>query len=262
MSHESAPLIFPVSVRKPFQPGQLPWLCRLYQIPYRKTSSPLRQFTFALPVLALFKAAQTLRLPVSGVFQYLRDGRSLPVRFNALNTQFHAVYLPQYDAGYEPELGAFMDTWLQPDDVFVDVGSNWGYFSLWVASLPGFKGRIHAFEPNPPTYRDLASVVEQAGLHDVVTLHDCALSDRDGAAKMAMPDHVQSGLATVSDSGGIDIRLKTLDGLGLPRIDFMKVDAEGHETSVFKGSVETLKRQRPVLIFEHGRDSGNVASVM
>jgi FkbM family methyltransferase len=35
-------------------------------------------------------------------------------------------------------------------------------------------------------------------------------------------------------------------------VDFMKVDVEGAELQVFRGAFETLKRNRPVIAFEHG----------
>ena len=44
-----------------------------------------------------------------------------------------------------------------------------------------------------------------------------------------------------------------LDALGLSRLDFLKVDAEGHEPSVLEGAWELIERHRPIIMLE---DSG------
>jgi hypothetical protein len=36
------------------------------------------------------------------------------------------------------------------------------------------------------------------------------------------------------------------------QIDLIKIDVEGGELNVLKGAVETIKRTKPVIIFEHG----------
>ena len=57
---------------------------------------------------------------------------------------------------------------LPEDGVFYDIGSNWGWFTMHVASRPGFRGKIHAFEPFASSYADLCDLVRQAGLAGVV----------------------------------------------------------------------------------------------
>ena len=40
---------------------------------------------------------------------------------------------------------------LKPGDVFLDIGANFGYYSVVLASRLNKQCTIHAFEPNPPT---------------------------------------------------------------------------------------------------------------
>lgn len=42
----------------------------------------------------------------------------------------------------------------------------------------------------------------------------------------------------------------TIDSLQLPRVDFIKIDVEGHELEVLWGSRETLKKYHPTLLVE------------
>ena len=46
----------------------------------------------------------------------------------------------------------------------------------------------------------------------------------------------------------------TLDSLQLTEVDFIKIDCEGYEENVLRGAVETIERDRPVIIVEQKRD--------
>lgn len=52
----------------------------------------------------------------------------------------------------------------------------------------------------------------------------------------------------------LDVQLSTLDSfvpsLNLTRLDFMKVDIEGHEDMFFRGAAGVFKRFRPVVLVE------------
>ena len=64
-----------------------------------------------------------------------------------------------YTGQYEPQETQLMSGLLRPADVFVDVGANWGYFSLAAAHWVGPRGRVVAFEPEPRLYRMLVTNV-------------------------------------------------------------------------------------------------------
>jgi len=184
-----------------------------------------------------------------GKFEYRRQGRRLPILFDARNVQFHALYVPLY--GFEPDVGAVLDALLQEGATFFDIGSNWGYFSLYTASKFS-RLTVHAFEPMPETYQDLAGCVNQAGLSDTVTCHNIALSDADGSAFIDMADGLHSGTAMVSREGGsIHIVTRRLDSLNLPPPDIIKMDVEFHELEVLKGAGEMLGAARPFIVFEN-----------
>jgi FkbM family methyltransferase len=154
--------------------------------------------------------------------------------------------------GPEPQLAALFDVLVPADGVFLDVGSNWGYHAVAVAARPGFRGRVHAFEPVPATFRDMVAVVEQSGLTGRVTCHNIGLSDRDGAGTMVIPDGLHSGLASIRDesAGGLRVKLRPLAGLAGPDPDVIKLDVEGHELAALRGAEPVLRRARPMLTFE------------
>ena len=55
----------------------------------------------------------------------------------------------------------------------------------------------------------------------------------------------------------ITVRTDRLDAI-LPaghRVDFIKIDVEGAESRVFEGAADCLRRNQPVVVFEHGTAS-------
>ncbi|WP_407276072.1 FkbM family methyltransferase [Halothiobacillus sp. DCM-1] len=56
-------------------------------------------------------------------------------------------------------------------------------------------------------------------------------------------------------SGGLVLPLKKIDGLDLcgSGVDLLKIDVEGFEERVILGASETIKKHRPVIIFEQNK---------
>ena len=251
-------LVRPVRRRNPFSLEKLPLLARLYRRPFDKFKTLGRVALFGAPNFALFFLWRRL-FPFGGrgVFKLALPAGERRIEFNARNTQFSALYFSCFQHGYEVHVNALLDVLLPDDGVFVDVGSNWGWFPLYVASRPGFHGRVHAFEPFPSTFADLTSVVTQAGLNERVRCHAVALSDKSGHATMSLPDGFQSGLAVMSEDGpgkGEGIATTPLDALeDLGPVSLMKIDAEGAELKVLRGARVTIAKHRPMIVLESGR---------
>jgi FkbM family methyltransferase len=235
-------------LRLPFAIKRLPWLGQLYCASYCRPTKPWR--TSGL-LRVIFSMYYSLCRSSTGEFDYARLGRHVRIRFNARNLQFQSLYAPIFRNGYEPEVSLLLDTLLPEGGMLLDIGSNWGYFTLYAASNRE-KLTVHSFEPLPQSYRDLTSCVEQAGLSSMVTCHHLALSNADGEVFMQIPDGLHSGSAQVSAQGtAMGVRRSRLDGLISKSPDFIKIDVEGHEAEVLRGGVETLRSALPFLIFEN-----------
>jgi FkbM family methyltransferase len=148
-----------------------------------------------------------------------------------------------------------LQRFLQPGHVFLDIGANFGYYSVMLASRLDKQGVIHAFEPNPPTLARLRHHVAINGLEDLIQVHAVALSDQEGTAALAMREG-NTGSANIvsSDAASAPVRLATLDAFcdeqGLTRLDAVKIDVEGFEERVLMGGQRSLRRWRPVLLLE------------
>lgn len=142
-------------------------------------------------------------------------------------------------------------------DNCIDIGAHRGEVLDDMLRLAP-EGRHHAFEPIPEMFEDL---VAKYGRNDRVVLHRLALADASGQTTF---QHVTSNPAysglkrrTYKQSEHITeikVEQQRLDALLPPDfpVAFVKIDVEGAEYQVLKGATETLKRHKPVVVFEHG----------
>lgn len=153
---------------------------------------------------------------------------------------FYGAYEAQQLALVRPILAA-MDA-----PVILDVGANVGHHSRFFAQY----GSVHAFEPNPDLADRLTETV--AGLP--VTVHRTGLGSLDADRSFALPPGRNDGMGTFEPRPGwrtVDLPVRRGDGyLRLDRLDFVKIDVEGHEAAVLAGLAETIRRYRPVLWVE------------
>jgi len=240
----------PYAPRNPFHAVRLPWLAHLHRWGFRQgrpgTPSPLRGLArlvfYAGKYLALWKPR--------GVVQEAFDDGSRTASFDARNRMFSVFYFDSYRSGVEPTVRAIIDLLAPDDGVLFDIGSNWGFHTITLASRPGFSGHIHAFEPLPATFRDVQSMVQQLRLDDTVTCHNLAVGEASATGVMRVGSN--SGTAHLtSGTGGKTVQIAALDDLDLPPPTLMKVDTEGHEEQVFRGAERTLRAHRPIIVFEH-----------
>ena len=154
----------------------------------------------------------------------------------------------------EPEV-RYLEKFLRPGDVFVDVGANIGLFTLKAAR---FASRVVAAEPGAAAGRQLADNLALNGFRNV-TIVPKAISDTEGKAALfhnPLGDDPQA-FSLINDgtsSESEEVEITTLDRLvtefGLERVDCLKIDVEGAEDRVIKGAAGTLGRFHPAVIFE------------
>jgi FkbM family methyltransferase len=169
------------------------------------------------------------------------------------------IYLDTRDAGIAPHLcmDGYWESWVtkfiakvvKPGDHCVDAGANFGYYSLVLAELAGKNGKTIAIEAN--TYLcKLLNFTSKLNEHQFEVLHR-ALSDVEGEVTLQVPvDYLGSGtLRTESiyhDCTFEKVQGDTMDNIiakaGFPKVDFIKMDCEGLESTIFKGMDRTLQQ--------------------
>lgn len=141
---------------------------------------------------------------------------------------------------------------LSPGAVIVDAGANFGFYSLTLAHHL-HDCCIFAFEPFPPVAERLRKNIALNSLEALIQVEQCALSDTAGSLAMESPRPDNSGAARIGGSG-TRVRAMTLDDFcgreQLSRLDFVKIDVEGHEPRLLQGAQQALRRFRPLLSIE------------
>jgi FkbM family methyltransferase len=158
------------------------------------------------------------------------------------------------NTAYDEQTFAVMRRTLSNSSNCVDVGCHKGSMLEEMLRLAP-AGTHYAFEPIPSLYREL--IPSFPG----VKIYDIALSDSVGEASFQYVDSnpPYSGLRKREYPRSEiieEIKVKTdlLDNL-IPEdspIAFIKIDVEGGELQVLKGAASTIRRTRPVIVFEHG----------
>ncbi len=166
---------------------------------------------------------------------------------------------------YDKQARKIMSRVLKKDSNCLDVGANEGVFLKDILKLAP-QGDHIAVEPIP----ELAERISEK--YPQVEVQECALSNVAGTSTFQLVTnnpgysglrrrHYDFGEPVIKE---ITVRTRTLDEL-YPEdrhLDFVKIDVEGAEYLVLEGGKETLKRNRPYIVFEHGRGAAEYYDVL
>ena len=88
------------------------------------------------------------------------------------------------DGVIEPWNKKILERILHPGDTFINIGANFGYFSILAGSLVGPSGKVISFEANPMIYECLSYGIFYSGLPNIVDAHNMAISDKEDVVKL------------------------------------------------------------------------------
>ncbi|HVG40870.1 MAG TPA: FkbM family methyltransferase [Chitinophagaceae bacterium] len=177
----------------------------------------------------------------------------------------YKMYLDSRDLGITPNIlmDGYWESWItqfiaktvQPGNVCIDAGANFGYYSLLLAELAGNEGKTIAVEPNAFLCH-LLSYTNSVNEFKYI-IENKALSDHTGKMMLSIPNNFWGG-ATIrttqleEDSTQEMVRVDTLDNIvaqtGLGKVDFIKMDCEGAEPMIFAGMEKTLQQNPQIKI--------------
>jgi FkbM family methyltransferase len=177
-----------------------------------------------------------------------------------------AVLLAEAD-WFEQELEYWRNQ-IQPGMVVIDVGANVGIYALSAAQRVGKAGRVIAVEPFSGSVDYLLATCRLNQLTQVKIIQGAA-SNQDGEIYLSLSNssELNQVVQDIDQSTGRPferVPCFTLDGCceseALNRVDFLKIDAEGHELEVLKGSEKLLQRFSPTILYENiaGSEGSNL----
>lgn len=133
--------------------------------------------------------------------------------------------------------------------LLVDVGANYGYFSLlWAAQNP--RNRVIAFEASPRNRAAIAANIAGNGLGDAITLRSEAVGKDRGNFQFSLGPVDQTGWGGISLGHGegeiITVPVVRLDEAlsAETQIAVLKIDIEGADTWAIMGAQSFLRDKR------------------
>jgi FkbM family methyltransferase len=166
---------------------------------------------------------------------------------------------------WEPVITKAFIERMKPGMVVVDVGANYGYYSLLAGSYVGWDGRsstggkVYSFEPNPRTFEILKKNIHVNWLTSVIQAFPFAALDARKKIELHVLREFQGGTSLFSQQVVPEadppseerplVDAVPLDEIITEKVDLMKIDSEGSEPLVFDGMRGILERNRELTIF-------------
>lgn len=172
-------------------------------------------------------------------------------------------YIIKQGLNWEEHIHAEYKKYVKPGSIAIDIGGHIGTHTLNLSRLVGDEGKVYVFEPQSKMFCELMINMHLNKCKNVKMFHN-ALGAEEKWIEMIIPDEawkknfgndlVNEGHGTVTELSqnphADRAKMIRLDDLHLDNISFIKMDVEGFEREVIKGAIETLKRNKPVMIVE------------
>ena len=145
----------------------------------------------------------------------------------------------------------------QRQNIVVDIGANIGNHSVFLGTY--LADHLIAIEPNPDVIPSLRrNLSKNLGQY---TLFECAVGETEGQGEIFVPENMSNniGAAKVDTGNAGSIEISTLDSIlsawkekaAAPHcVSLIKIDVEGMELQVLKGSENTIRQHRPHIFAE------------
>lgn len=146
---------------------------------------------------------------------------------------------------HEPWMFSWIVNNLNKESVSVDIGANFGCFSVLMASCAK---KVICFEPMSIHHR----ITENMALNgfENYEVHNCVVGDVMADKVLANFESEWDCAATKPTDELSCVPVVRLDDVVDEKIDLIKIDTDGKELSVLKGMAETLGKYKPVICQE------------
>lgn len=218
-------------------------------------------------------ARATRRFQPKGIDRIVRmlypPGNDRPIRsvvdyddgllFHCDTQSFLEWYIFFYGA-FRPEVSRLINRMLRPGQVAIDIGANVGMHSVIMANRVGPTGHVVVFEPDPHPMGRLRRNMALNGI-DWVTTVEAAVSARSETRTFYLHDDTIGNFANASlvaanvgkQTASVEMQVVSIDEWmrdnPLPRVDVVKLLAQGEEYNALQGMRGLIERDRPKIFF-------------
>jgi len=161
----------------------------------------------------------------------------------------------RYEGTYEKDLSTATKRLVSPGDTVVDVGANFGWYSILLAAAIGENGHVYSYEPNDAIYATLQKNIELNGFENRITATRCGIGEKEETAFLNAEDtesaigYFDKNLTEATQGHPSEsIQIHSLDKLlskQINKIAFIKIDVEGFESFVLRGAKKIFAAKNP-----------------
>ena len=191
-------------------------------------------------IMPLMMGHKEVTVQLDGFKMVIEAGRYL--NSNATHLLFKKVH--------EPITSELFRLLLKEGDKVIDVGANIGYFTMLAASLVGPSGHVYAFEPGDVAFNDLRNNVYINSFSNVVA-YNRAASDYFGERCLYVSKENTTN-SLIKDprlhTGSEVVEVDRVDRLISERVKLIKIDTEGNELEVLKGSRNLINKCESICV--------------
>ena len=155
---------------------------------------------------------------------------------------------------YELSLTRRVVNLAQKGGLFVDVGANYGYFSLlWSAQKKG--NRVISFEASPRNHKAIEANVSDSGFNNFIDVRKNAVGRESGIMNFSLGPSEQTGwggiLLADNQRDAVEVAVVRLDDIlhNGDFVDVLKIDIEGADTWALMGAERLLRNKQVGRIF-------------
>ncbi|MGB5596433.1 MAG: FkbM family methyltransferase [Crocosphaera sp.] len=219
-----------------------------------------------IPITILEKISDdTLKtIPIRGIVKnQLSNGKSLLMKSDG-NDRIASLCFFKGIYGFEKETITLFEKLLNNCKVFLDIGANIGFYSLFAALNDTDETiKIYAFEPVPVVFSRLKDNIQLNKISNIQPINT-AINNYDGLVNLLIKQHDLSmpTLSRITSSSNqksletITVKSLKIDTFvtrnDICQVDLIKIDIEGAEAKAIEGAKDVIQRDKPIIICEIG----------
>ena len=160
------------------------------------------------------------------------------------------LYLQQYELDVEEVIKRYC----QRGAYVLDIGAIIGAHALRCAKAVGNEGKVYAFEPTDYAYQKLVRNIALNQFANITPIHAALSNANRKQQEIACRSSWQTNGRSSNAVSIVDF-LRLDDWCGendVDRVDFIKMDVDGHEFEILDGARGLLLRYHPLIVMEVG----------
>jgi FkbM family methyltransferase len=148
----------------------------------------------------------------------------------------------------------FIQKFLEPGDVCIDIGSNIGYYALLESRFIGNSGKIFAIEPSHQNIKLLNKNIKINNYNNIVSFQK-AVGSKNHSGFLGLSESANQHSFVNKNLGPSilteEVQIVSLDTFlaGKPYPQFIRMDLEGYEGEIIKGMKGIFRENKPLKIF-------------